>query len=720
MSNTEIFYTAPIIDGEPGNDIIILAGQSNKQGQGIVGAEDTGHPRVFEFTQSNETILAEHPLNHFNASYSSHETRSLKMGMDIDFAKLYVDTIPKNRNVVLVPCALGGSGFYGGNGLWNIDNFLDPNNHSGYLAQSMIERGQAALESAGGRDNVQRGLINNRIVAVLWHQGEHDHTVATQDEYSYALDRLIQYTRVQFGFEVPWIVGDLTDGGYPATGDDPRSSLADLPNRLRFTGFAPSTGFVGKNPPTDYHFSAAEQRIFATRYWTAYQEAVTNTDASKEIAATRDWVFGTDNPDLTEPINGSRLYILRCQPVIAENYIEIPALPSVASLTDIPLTTDPHTIVITFKVELDSNPAQEWVVVGSHRRSSGGTSFRYSQNTGEVQVLHKNNTGATLIESLGTALNDRWIMLSFGKDFAGNERCFRLGFPVVDRTGQPTNAPDTAALDSWFALGDLYDFNTANKHTPKIASVTSFPTMLSELELQQLGTRLTSRLASRGISLDQYSDYQKLMADPDLEVHYVGSGVTNVLTDQSANSRDGTWDITDGEYSSDVPADFFGQSIDITNGTITIPTTVFDGLTDVTLSFWWKNPEWVSSESPLFGLGVTGSTPFMRYQTTSGGRIQVAGPKGSCHTDTTVPTAGEWNHYLIEFTGNTPTAFIINGVDELNGATAGGGMSANPTALIGGGGSASAVRANGLITDLNVFSRLLTASEKDSLYTFGL
>ena len=128
--------------------VVVLAGQSNMAGRGVVGEIDrTAHPRVLVLNQEDAWVPATEPL-HFD------KPRIAGVGPGLAFAKAIADTNPDIR-VGLVPTAVGGS---------SIETWTP----GGYHEQT----GLHPWDDAARRLRV--ALQAGEIKAVLWHQGEGD------------------------------------------------------------------------------------------------------------------------------------------------------------------------------------------------------------------------------------------------------------------------------------------------------------------------------------------------------------------------------------------------------------------------------------------------------------------------------------------------------------------------------------------------------------------
>lgn len=227
-------------------DIFLLAGQSNVySGETIDGGIDVYGGRVMQLTQDGALDDADEPLHH-------PVELATGIGYGLPFARDYYipgSSAPR-RNVLLLPCAIGNTGFM--DNRWNVGDDLYN------MASSMVGYALAKYPNS-----VFRGI--------LWMQGEREAAVPwTQANYGVAFDAMIAGFRSQFG-EVPVIVGGMRPGwvAADATRQPVQDAIEDAPNRLYLCAYAdPGTiGTVGGG----VHYTAAEQRLFGEKWWNAWQ-----------------------------------------------------------------------------------------------------------------------------------------------------------------------------------------------------------------------------------------------------------------------------------------------------------------------------------------------------------------------------------------------------------------------------------------------------------------
>ena len=165
-------------------DIIIQAGQSNSNGRGEGSVDNPYSPSEdvwyltpqFTIEMARETVVKNKIWSHAALSFVR---KYMKAGM-----------LEEGRKILILRCAVDGTSFSEKN--WTMD---------GNLYLRMMDMIQTALE------------LNpeNRLVAMLWHQGENDvYYQMPPDEYYKNLSGLIQSVRDTFGVPaLPFITGDF-------------------------------------------------------------------------------------------------------------------------------------------------------------------------------------------------------------------------------------------------------------------------------------------------------------------------------------------------------------------------------------------------------------------------------------------------------------------------------------------------------------------------------
>jgi hypothetical protein len=165
-------------------DIIIQAGQSNAEGAsfGPVDNPYTPDGRVWYLNQNGTLTLA------------AEETwyNDVRGNFSLPFAREYIreGKLSDGRKLLILRCAVGGTGF--SDGRWSMDGDLYP---------QMMDMIRTAL------------ALNpeNRLVALLWHQGETDAARGASFEVHYKnLSDLLISVRTTFHTpDLPFVAGDF-------------------------------------------------------------------------------------------------------------------------------------------------------------------------------------------------------------------------------------------------------------------------------------------------------------------------------------------------------------------------------------------------------------------------------------------------------------------------------------------------------------------------------
>lgn len=261
----------------PGYDVIMVAGQSNthygkKDGSTIPDATlDATDPDIFQLTRpSNGVSIATEPLDHATE-------QSSRIGFALTFAKKYKqERLEADRDVLLVLEGYSGSGF--SNNFWNSGDSM---------YNESFTRTNAALAKGSG---------TNRLVAILWHQGETDALAGSTTAAAHQGNvlGLIDDWRTEWGNTVPVVVGGMVPTWVAVNADRQtvEAGLQDIVNQRLYTGFATTTSPIELTYDTEadgVHFSADSQRGtssrdfndadtlgLAGRYYNAYLQALNN------------------------------------------------------------------------------------------------------------------------------------------------------------------------------------------------------------------------------------------------------------------------------------------------------------------------------------------------------------------------------------------------------------------------------------------------------------
>ena len=165
-------------------DIIIQAGQSNAEGSGFGPASEPWYPDDLVYYLEPDMALV-------RATERVCGNR-IQSNFALAFARDYIrgGLLAEGRKLLILRSAVGGTGFL--DGRWHMEGDL-------YL--HMLEMIRTALEMNSG----------NRLVALLWHQGETDAILgATYEQHHRHLKDLLTSVRDTFGVpELPFVAGDF-------------------------------------------------------------------------------------------------------------------------------------------------------------------------------------------------------------------------------------------------------------------------------------------------------------------------------------------------------------------------------------------------------------------------------------------------------------------------------------------------------------------------------
>ena len=238
-----------------GTDVVLLAGQSNMVGFGLgfdATLDGTPDPRIGQWSQAGNRgriVPATDPLLHPGPAAG-------RVGLGLSFARAYIATRPPGRRILLVPAAVGGTGF--ANGHWNPGDDL---------FEGAVRRTRAALAAAP----------NACLAAILWHQGEADVGALSGPDYAARLARTVAAFRARIGgaHQVPFVTGGFEPDW--VTSSPARlailEALAHLADTVAATINVSADGLAG-NAGDRIHFDAASQRILGRRYFEALRTLV--------------------------------------------------------------------------------------------------------------------------------------------------------------------------------------------------------------------------------------------------------------------------------------------------------------------------------------------------------------------------------------------------------------------------------------------------------------
>jgi len=240
-----IFLIFPLIFGcsqKKEKWIFVLAGQSNMAGRGIVAPQDTiSDPSIFTLTKEMKLAIAKEPL-HF------YEPNLTGLDCGLSFAKELRSQIPTNIEIVLIPCAVGGS---------SIDQWLNDSSHRNVKLYSNFKSRITYAKSLG------------TIKGILWHQGESDAHLKKLPVYQAQLEKLIEKFRKDIGNDrLPILLGELGDYAEP----EERNSNWKTMNQILYNTTENDENLILVSSkglqcnPDKIHFNAEAQRDLGKRY----------------------------------------------------------------------------------------------------------------------------------------------------------------------------------------------------------------------------------------------------------------------------------------------------------------------------------------------------------------------------------------------------------------------------------------------------------------------
>lgn len=258
-------------------DIIILAGQSNAEGWGIGPCENTYMPSAdilsmkdtdnYGYVVDEKTYGTFHitmPRNYLIGIAEERQGTKSRIGcLALSFASGYKEKyLEADRKILIIHSAVGATGFAKGN--WGIGSVL---------YERLCEMTRLALDMNS----------ENRIVAVLWHQGEHDaifrpqlSDIERENTYFTELSSMVGDYRKKFG-TYPFIMGGFTDewgDTYPKSQCIIRA-MNKLTENCSRCALVNTRGLKTNNEELgngdSFHFSRNSLNLLGERYFEAYE-----------------------------------------------------------------------------------------------------------------------------------------------------------------------------------------------------------------------------------------------------------------------------------------------------------------------------------------------------------------------------------------------------------------------------------------------------------------
>lgn len=258
-------------------ELVVVLGQSNASGTNTDFAAGAAlDPRIDVFAATGPDAGRIVPAREPFWPLLSHPPGGVGPGGP--FAALLVPTLPADRRLLVVPAAVGGTGFrtHGSHaGVWKVG--LDLPGTPNLFARA-VAHVRAALEAAGE---------GSRVRVVLWHQGETDGGKGrSENEYAADLDELITTFRevVPTTADVPFLLGGLAPERLAAYPNHCGVVAAHehTPDRVPRSAYVPTPAGHVNDGTT--HLTAAGQRLLAAGLFAAFTSLESARPESRQQA----------------------------------------------------------------------------------------------------------------------------------------------------------------------------------------------------------------------------------------------------------------------------------------------------------------------------------------------------------------------------------------------------------------------------------------------------
>lgn len=169
--------------------VFILAGQSNMAGRAQIESSDTfTSNQIISIDSANHWIKAKEPL-HF------YEPKSAGLDCGISFASELLQAYHDSIQIILMPCAVGGT---------SIQQWLDDENFRNVQLLTNLEQKLNLSKSVG------------ELKGILWHQGENDASADLLPLYESRLFNLInRFRQIAQNDSLPIFIGHLGSYAIP-------------------------------------------------------------------------------------------------------------------------------------------------------------------------------------------------------------------------------------------------------------------------------------------------------------------------------------------------------------------------------------------------------------------------------------------------------------------------------------------------------------------------
>jgi len=247
-----------------GYDVVVVLGQSNAQGvgAGYDPALDVAVPGLDQLAgsgaQAGRIVPAKDSLHHVTTWVNAGGVPSVGPGMELG-RRLLAEARP-GRKVLLVPAAMASTSMTG-------DGYYAWNPADTRARVNLFTRALGQIDQALAQDP------DNRLVAVVWAQGESDATRTTGDGYQSMLLDLVDRLDARYG-PVPFLISGMVPEWLAASSQRQAIDTAQqgLPALRPNVAYVP--GAAGYSRSEDViHYTASGARVMGAKQFAAYQRA---------------------------------------------------------------------------------------------------------------------------------------------------------------------------------------------------------------------------------------------------------------------------------------------------------------------------------------------------------------------------------------------------------------------------------------------------------------
>ena len=263
-------------------DIIVVAGQSNAEGNGVKNDDkEIISDKVFQIVDKNHIAIKAlddgkvvldmvYPTEMvFEKAHERVDANGKKFAdFSETFAQNYIDggNLKEGRKILIIKTAVGGTGF--SRKEWGVGSILFER------LNLMVDYGLKSNKS-------------NRIVALLWHQGEHDSfenaDLTTAERYNFYHENLKKQTlafREKYGRDIPVIMGEMADSWAELPENKPKcdaveKATKDVCREIGRAAVAESAGLLSNDEAyhngDNLHFCSDSVSELGRRYYYLFE-----------------------------------------------------------------------------------------------------------------------------------------------------------------------------------------------------------------------------------------------------------------------------------------------------------------------------------------------------------------------------------------------------------------------------------------------------------------